>query len=88
MSVIEKLDTAMRLLQDTESDWGEFYAAAINLLRDHGPAIRQAMIDAERLDWISDLDNAMEIGIYGVIGPDLRQRIDKARATGEGEGHE
>jgi len=41
MSLIEKLDEAMRLLHDTEADWGEFYGAAIDLFRNHGPAIRR-----------------------------------------------
>lgn len=95
MSVIEKLDEAIRLLHDTESDWGEFYVAAGDLLRDHGPAIRQAMIDAERYRWLRECDTEGEDAVmlrmsdFGrdelLSGEELDAAID-ARLASDSEG--
>lgn len=45
MSVIEKLDSVLALNCATLA----FVSEAAELILDHGPAIRQAMIDAERI---------------------------------------
>lgn len=40
--------------------------------------------DKERLDWLQDMDNAAEIGVYGITNStDLRKAIDAARAGGQ-----
>lgn len=78
------------------------YDAMNALLRDHGPAIRQAMIDAERwrkarkeLLWAPSYDGTVRWSIELKMpepdmsnpGASLDAAIDKARATGEGEGN-
>lgn len=40
---------------------------------------------AEMLDWLSDMDNAAEIGVYGIDDSgDLRQRIVRAMKANVG----
>ena len=68
------------------------YDAMNALLRDHGPAIRQAMIDAERYAWLKEGENdseVLEFNTHGNAGPDdvwlprgkgLDDAIDAARA--------
>ena len=60
MSLIEKLDSVLKLVgialdSDERDDEDAADEAAFIFLRDHGPAIRQAMIDAERLREIAEL---------------------------------
>lgn len=77
--------------------------ATLNLLRDHGPAIRQAMIDAERLDFIERSFSGMTncerylpvrmIWGKGCNGRTLREACDKymqrdARLASDSEGGE
>lgn len=104
MSLIEKLDGVLAAVsplssKSTPTDVMRASAKALDLLRDHGPAIRQAMIDAERLDFIernfSGMTNCERylpvrmIWGKGCNGRTLREACDKymARATGEGEGN-
>ncbi len=63
MSLSEKLEEAVRLLHDKQADWGDFYAAAINLLSDHADDLRQALRDSERLQ--AALVVGLSEGIYG-----------------------
>ena len=53
MSLVEKLDGVLALA--APGSYGTAKAEALLFLRDHGPAIRQAMIDAERLREIAQL---------------------------------
>lgn len=62
MSVIEKLDGVLGLIEHarSRSSWvlrPTLNFAALDLLRNHGPAIRQDMIDARRYRWLRDSRN-------------------------------
>lgn len=49
MSVIEKLDSVLAKFDANSLCNESFLAASATFLRDHGPAIRQALLDAERI---------------------------------------
>lgn len=54
MSVIEKLDSVLEILNHSDAGVDEMFDAAKELLRDHGPAIRQALLDSERWRYLKD----------------------------------
>lgn len=102
MSVIEKLDSVLELVgiaidSDERSDQDAADESAFNFLRDHGPAIRQDMIDARRYRWLRDCDSDGEDAVmlrmsdFGrdelLSGEELDAAID-ARLASDSEGGE
>lgn len=94
MSVIEKLDSVLALmLADKGLITIRDYLVTGDFLRDNGPAIRQAMVDAERYAWLKEGENdseVLEFNTHGNAGPDdvwlprgdaLDAAIDAARAN-------
>lgn len=97
MSLIEKLDSVLARLGETSegnylsrlANGTSIALEAVNLLRDHGPAIRQTMIDAERYQFIrTKFDPSIaDDELFYLTGEAFDAAIDAARATGEGEGN-
>lgn len=101
MSLIEKLDGVLARLGETSeghylsrlANGTSIALEAVNLLRDHGPAIRQALLDSERYAWLKEGENdseVLEFNTHGNAGPDdvwlprgkgLDDAIDAARAN-------
>lgn len=105
MSLVEKLDPILKLMGELVTANTAYECDMISraitqqmcalAAQGHGPAIRQAMIDARRYRWLRDTQQTATtsdwLGVYPAdsrqcyYGPRLDAAIDAARATGEGE---
>lgn len=86
MSVIEKLDSVLAKFDENSLGNASFLAASATFIRDHGPAIRQDMIDAERYRWLREsLGTEVSHWFCTEGGDELDAAID-ARLASEREG--
>lgn len=89
MTMRDELERVMATVSDGYSDPDEHYAA--KFLRDHGPALLEALEDADRFEFICNGDDEswQKAMNYAVLAgrlegiQQIRRAIDRARGGGE-----
>lgn len=80
VSTIRPLSSQDTIRGDTTYRDATFIAATANFLRDHGPALLEAVVDAERLDFADASCDGVCYSTDGIAHNSVREAIDYDRA--------